>query len=63
MGYFEGWDNVWGDNGQILGWLCPICEKFVPMYQEHSCEVVESDQPIQISEARQKEWSSDMRAP
>ena len=54
MGYYEGWDNVWGDKGQILGWLCPRCEKFVPMYQEHTCEAVELEQPIQMSEAWQE---------
>lgn len=54
MGYYEGWDNVWCNKGQMLGWLCPRCEKFVPMYQEHSCEAVESEQPIQISEAEKK---------
>ena len=54
MGYYEGWDNVWCDKGQMLGWLCPRCEKFVPMYQEHTCEAVESEQQIQITEAWQE---------
>ena len=54
MGYYEGWDNVWGDNRQILGWICPRCEQFVPMYQEHICSAAESDQSMQMSEARQE---------
>ena len=56
MGYYEGWDNVWCDKGQMLGWLCPRCEKFVPMYQEHSCEAVESEQPIEKSQIRQYKY-------
>jgi hypothetical protein len=51
MGHYEGWDNVWHGDGQVLGWICPRCEKFVPMYQEHICETPESEPPTQISEA------------
>jgi len=57
MGYNEGWDNVWGDNSQILGWLCPRCEQFIVMYQEHNCEAVYTDQQIQTSEEPQEEQS------
>ena len=54
MGYYEGWDNVWGDNGQILGWICPRCEQFVPMYKEHICRAVESDQPSKCQKRGKK---------
>jgi len=57
MGCNEGWDNVWCDNSQILGWICPRCEQFIVMYQEHNCEAVETDQQIQISEEPQEEQS------
>jgi hypothetical protein len=51
MGYYEGWDNVWCGNGQMLEWICPRCEKFVPMFEKHSCESVESEQSTEASES------------
>lgn len=55
MGYYEPWDNVWGDKGQILGWLCPKCEKFVPRNEEHICEAPKSEPRTQVFAARQEE--------
>ena len=63
MGYYEGWDNVWRNDVQVMGWLCPKCEKFVPIYQEHSCAIVEPEQQIQVSEAWREEGSQPIKAP
>jgi hypothetical protein len=57
MGNYEGWDNVWRSDGQVMGWLCPRCEKFVPIYQEHRCQAVEPEQTVQISKAWREEGS------
>ena len=48
MGYFEGWDNCWSNSSYVLGWICPRCEQFIPMYEEHTCGVVESEKKIQM---------------
>ena len=50
MGCYEGWDGVWCNDILVMGWLCPRCEEFVPMYEEHSCEAVEPEQRTQIPE-------------
>jgi hypothetical protein len=63
MGHNEGWDSVWCNDMQVMGWICPRCEKFVLMYEEHSCEAVEPEQRIQVSETWPEECSQHMRAP
>jgi hypothetical protein len=55
MGCNEGWDNVWRDNSQISGWICPRCEQFIVMYQEHNCEILETEQPKLLAEELQEE--------
>ena len=62
MGYYEAWDNVWCDGIQVMGWVCPRCEKFVPMYDEHSCEAVEADHQMQTPETQWHEASRHLGA-
>jgi hypothetical protein len=62
MGFYEGWDNVWCVKAKPLGWLCPRCEKFIPMDQEHSCETVKPEQPAEVFEAGRDVHSQNTKA-
>lgn len=54
MGYYEGWDNIWC-NAMQAGWVCPRCEKFLQMGEEHSCEAIQPEPRIQSLETQQEE--------
>jgi hypothetical protein len=48
MGHYEGWDNVWCNDTRCMGWVCPRCEIFVHMNQEHNCELSKAGKRIQV---------------
>ena len=63
MDYYEGWDAMWCNDMQVMGWLCPRCEKFVPVYEEHSCKVADPEQRITSIGNIARGVSQHMRAP
>ena len=48
MGFYEGWDNCWFNDAHCRGWVCPRCERFVYMNEEHNCEASKAEKHIQV---------------